>query len=84
MPDFVAMDDQYEYWIIEGKDARRRDDETVQSKRRAAESVAVKMLGDEHFADQKWGYLIAYEDDIKASDSWDELRAKSQPVSNGA
>lgn len=44
----------------------------------------MKMLGDENFADQKWGYLIAYEDDIKASDSWDELKAKSQPVSNGA
>lgn len=84
LPDFVAMDDQYEYWIIEGKDARGRDDETVQAKRRAAESVVVKMLGDENFADQKWGYLIAYEDDIKASDSWDELKAKSQPVSNGA
>ena len=84
LPDFVAMDDQYEYWIIEGKDARGRDDKTVQAKRRAAESVVVKMLGDEHFADQKWGYLIAYEDDIKSSDSWDELKAKSQPVSNGA
>lgn len=84
LPDFVAMDDQYEYWIIEGKDARGRDDETVQTKRRAAESVVVKMLGDEYFAEQKWGYLIAYEDDIKTSDSWDELKAKSQPVSNGA
>lgn len=83
LPDFVAMDDQYEYWIIEGKDARGRDDETVQAKRRAAESVVVKMLGNEHFAGQKWGYLIAYEDDIKTSDSWDELKAKSQPVSNG-
>lgn len=30
------------------------------------------------------GYLIAHEDDIEASDLWDELKAKSQPVSNGA
>ena len=44
----------------------------------------MKMLGDEHFADQKLGYFIAYEDDIKAADSWDELKVKSQPVSNGA
>ncbi len=29
LPDFIAMDDQYEYWIIEGKDACGRDDKTV-------------------------------------------------------
>ena len=27
----------------------------VQTKCRATESVVVKMLGDKHFADQKWG-----------------------------
>jgi type III restriction enzyme len=81
-PDFVALDDGGVYWIIEGKDARGRDDETVQAKRKAAESVVVKLLGDDRFADQEWGYLIAYEDDIKASDSWGDLKAKAQPVSN--
>lgn len=81
-PDFVALDDGGVHWIIEGKDARGRDDETVQAKRKAAESVVVKLLGDDRFADQEWGYLIAYEDDIKASDSWGDLKAKAQPVSN--
>ncbi|MDD5894625.1 MAG: DEAD/DEAH box helicase family protein [Coriobacteriaceae bacterium] len=82
-PDFVARDDGGVHWIIEGKDARGRDDATVQAKRRAAESVVVRLLGDDRFTDQSWGYLIAYEDDIKASDSWGDLLAKSSPVSNG-
>ena len=82
-PDFVALDDGGVHWIIEGKDARGRDDATVQAKRRAAESVVVRLLGDDRFTDQSWGYLIAYEDDIKTSDSWGDLLAKSSPVSNG-
>ena len=81
-PDFVALDDTGMHWIIEGKDARGRNDATVQAKRKAAESVVVKLLGDDRFANQKWGYLIAYEDDIKASDSWSDLKAKAQPVTN--
>lgn len=81
-PDFVALDDAGVHWIIEGKDARGRNDTTVQAKRKAAESVVVKLLGDERFADQRWGYLIAYEDDIKASDGWGDLKAKARPVTN--
>lgn len=82
-PDFVARDDDGVHWIIEGKDARGRDYATVQAKRGAAESVVVRLLGDDRFTDQSWGYLIAYEDDIKASDGWGDLLAKSSPVSNG-
>lgn len=70
------------HWIIEGKDQRGRNDERVQAKRRAAESVVHRLIGTEGFSDDKWGYLIAYEDDIVSSDSWDELKAKSSPVSN--
>ena len=81
-PDFVALDNQGIHWIIEGKDQRGRTDEQVQAKRRAAESVVHRLMGTEGFCDDKWGYLIAYEDDIVASDSWDELKAKSDPVSN--
>lgn len=63
---------------------RRRDNKIVQTKRWTTESVLVKILGDENFADQKRRYPIAYEDDIKASDSWSAQKAKSQPVSNAA
>lgn len=81
-PDFVALDNEGVHWIIEGKDQRGRNDERVQAKRRAAESVVHRLIGTEGFSDDKWGYLIAYEDDIVSSDSWDELKAKSSPVSN--
>ena len=81
-PDFVALDDQGVHWIIEGKDRRGHTDERVQAKRRAAESVVHRLVGVDGFADYKWGYLIAYEDDIAKADSWDDLKAKSEPVSN--
>lgn len=39
-------------------------------------------MGTEGFSEDRWGYLIAYEDDIVKADSWDDLKAKSEPVSN--
>lgn len=42
----------------------------------------VKLSGDVRFSGQKWGHPIAYEDDIKASDSWGGLMAKAQPASD--
>lgn len=54
----------------------------VQAKRLAAERVVHRLIGEDDFANQKWGYLIAYEDDIQSSESWNDLKAKSQPISN--
>lgn len=81
-PDFLACDDEGIHWIIEGKSQLGRSDDTVQAKRRAAEGVVNRLLATEGFEDEKWGYLIAYEDDIVGSDSWDELKGKSKPICN--
>lgn len=81
-PDFVAYDDKGVYWIIEGKDQRGRDNDRVQAKRKAAESLVRRLVTIEEYINQKWGYLIAYEDDIAKSDSWDDLKTIAQPVSN--
>lgn len=81
-PDFVAQDDTGVHWIIEGKDQRGRDDDKVQAKRKAAEALVRRLVAVEDYADQKWGYLIAYEDDIAKSDSWNDLKTLAQPVSN--
>lgn len=81
-PDFVALDDQGVYWIIEGKDERGRDNEKVLAKRKAAEALVRRLVADDHFADQNWGYLIAYEADTQRADSWDDLKAYSAPVTN--
>ena len=81
-PDFVARDSNGVYWIIEGKSERGRDDEQVQAKRKAAESLVRRLIAEDAYEDQKWGYLIAYENDTARADSWEDLKALSQPVSN--
>ena len=81
-PDFVALDADGVHWIIEGKDARGRADDTVQAKRAAAEEVVRYLVTLDEYDDQAWGYLIAYEDDVASSDTWSDLKAKAQPVVN--
>lgn len=79
-PDFLAKDTDGVFWIIEGKNESGKNDSIVQEKKRAAESVVVRLLGQPDFKGQKWGYLIAYEDDVQSSDSWNDLKIKSQPI----
>lgn len=81
-PDFVALDTDDVHWIIEGKDERGRDDVRVQAKRKAAEALVRRLVAEEAYEGQKWGYLIAYEQDTARADSWDDLKALAQPVSN--
>lgn len=81
-PDFVALDRQGVHWIIEAKSERGRDDATVAAKRRAAEAIVQRLAAETAFAGQYWGYLIGFESDIAAADSWDDLKALAQPVSN--
>ncbi|WP_215522882.1 DEAD/DEAH box helicase [Varibaculum prostatecancerukia] len=81
-PDFVARDSDGVYWIIEGKSERGHDDEQVQDKRKAAESLVRRLIAEDAYEGQKWGYLIAYENDTARADSWEDLKAYSQPVTN--
>ena len=79
-PDFVARDKNGYHWIIEGKSESGKDDYTVQNKRAAAEETIRLLLGHPDFAGQKWGYVIAYESDVARAESWEELRAATNPV----
>lgn len=79
-PDFVARDEKGHYWIIEGKDEKGRDDDLVQAKREAAEQIVVELMTVEDYAGQTWGYMIAFEDDVKLADSWNHLKDLSRPV----
>lgn len=81
-PDFVALDKSGVYWIIEGKSERGRDDAQVQAKRKAAESLVRRLAAEDAYADQNWGYMIAYENDTAKAESWNDLKSCSQPVSN--
>lgn len=82
-PDFVAKDQSGTYWIIEGKSDKGQDDQVVQKKREAAVDLINELISAPDFEDTSWGYLIAYESDVKAADSWEDLKTKAQPaVSN--
>lgn len=81
-PDFVALDNNGVHWIIEGKDERGRDDAKVQAKRRAAENLVRRLVSEDAYVNQNWGYLIAYEQDTARADSWEDLKAFAQPISN--
>ena len=81
-PDFVALDTNGVHWIIEGKDERGRDDARVQAKRKAAEALVRRLVAEDAYAGQHWGYLIAYEQDTARADSWEDLKAFAGPVSN--
>ncbi|MDU0347451.1 DEAD/DEAH box helicase [Actinomyces sp. MRS3W] len=81
-PDFVATDTNGVHWIIEGKGERGRDDARVQAKRQAAEALVRRLAAEDAYAGQKWGYLIAYEQDTARADSWEDLKTFAHPVSN--
>ncbi|OZD53576.1 DEAD/DEAH box helicase [Rhodococcus sp. 06-1460-1B] len=80
-PDFVVFDRADDvYWIVEGKAAAGRHDLSVQAKRIATEELVRELLGHDDFVGQRWGYFIAYEDDIAASESWTDLKHRSATV----
>lgn len=79
-PDFVALDRSGRYWIIEGKSDKGQDDAVVQLKRASAEDLVTELISDPDFEETMWGYLIAYESDVKAADSWEDLKIKTSPV----
>lgn len=79
-PDFVVCDVEGTHWIVEGKGKRDEGADSVEQKRGAALANINNIFSDAKFAGQEWGYVLAYEDDIKNSDSWKDLKAKSRPV----
>lgn len=79
-PDFVALDESGTYWIIEGKSDKGQDDETVAAKRKAAVSLVNKLISEPKFGGTSWGYLIAYETDVKTTDSWSALKDIAAPT----
>lgn len=79
-PDFVALDESGTYWIIEGKSDKGQDDETVAEKRKAAVSLVNKLISEPKFEGTSWGYLIAYETDVKTTDSWSDLKDIAAPT----
>lgn len=80
-PDFVVYDktDQI-HWIVEAKAANKRGEPNVEQKRQASTQLVTELLGDPRFVGARWGYFIAYEDDIAAVNSWAELKNRVERV----
>lgn len=76
-PDFVAIETDGTHWIIEGKSEAGRHDADVQEKRAAALTVLREMEGLRAWRQTCWGYLIAYQDDVRKSQKWQDLHAYS-------
>lgn len=76
-PDFIVIDNQGTYWIVEGKADGEMTSTTVLAKRDAARAWVntVNASPDVH---TKWGYLLASEAVIKNASTWDALKNGGQ------
>lgn len=73
IPDFVVLGTDGTYWIVEGKADDKREDEIVLRKREATERLLRSLVAHPDYQDATWAYLIAFESDIRNSDSFAEL-----------
>jgi type III restriction enzyme len=77
-PDFIVLDVEGTYWVVEGKANDRANDPEVLEKKRAAEDWARFVRDDGRFG--VWRYIFATEKIIKdAHGSWESLLAFAKP-----
>ncbi len=77
-PDFIVLDAEGTYWVVEGKANDRANDPEVLEKRRAAEDWARFVRDYAEFG--TWRYIFATEKIIKdAKGSWESLIALAKP-----
>ncbi|MFI1161132.1 hypothetical protein [Streptomyces sioyaensis] len=77
-PDFIVLDAEGTYWVVEGKVNDRANDPEVLEKRRAAEDWARFVRDYGEFG--TWRYIFATEKIIKdAKGSWESLIALAKP-----
>lgn len=73
-PDFIAVDDTGNHWLIEVKMDREMASDEVQAKRDAARRWANHVNADPQVRDD-WAYLLASETDVRdAQGSWEALK----------
>lgn len=76
-PDFIAIDRDDTYWVIEGKSDKNAQDADVLRKREAAENWARAVRDAEDYGD--WHYVFATEAHIKQAGSWVALKVLADP-----
>ena len=73
-PDFIVVDEDGTYWIVEGKSNKDMDDPVVVAKSDAAKAW-VSAVNASNDVQERWGYLLASESAIAAASSWASLKA---------
>lgn len=76
-PDFVVLDNEGVYWVVEGKSDRDADRLDVLDKKRTAEEWA--RFARDHGDFGVWRYVFATESMIKIAKSWEELLVAAEP-----
>lgn len=77
-PDFIAIDTDGTFWLIEGKSDKNANDADVLRKKAAAANWARSVRDDGRFG--TWRYLLATESHIKqAAGSWNALLVATSP-----
>lgn len=76
-PDFVALDKDGVYWLIEGKSDKNSLDADVLRKREAAETWARSVRDSGEFGE--WHYVFATESHIRHAGSWTALKVATDP-----
>lgn len=77
-PDFIAVDRDGTFWLIEGKSDKNANDADVLRKKAAAENWARSVRDDGGFG--TWRFLFATESHIKqAAGSWNSLLVATNP-----
>ena len=71
-PDFIAIDSDGVYWLIETKSDKDALTVNVVDKRKAAEEWA-RIVNDMQETDDEWRYLFITESDLKATTGWGPL-----------
>src|SRR5690606_36559960 len=76
-PDFIVVDNQGTYWIVEGKADSEMTSNVVTAKRDAARDW-VKTVNASESVHDKWAYLIASDSVVASASGWTGLRNGGQ------
>ena len=76
-PDFIVIDSDGVYWIVEGKSDVEMTNPVVLAKRDAA-IAWINAVNASQDVPAKWGYILASESAIAAATSWASLKAGAQ------
>ncbi|MEV6716245.1 hypothetical protein AB0M48_29870 [Lentzea sp. NPDC051208] len=76
-PDFIVIDDQDSYWLVEGKADSEMTNTVTLAKRDAARAWISTVNADMNVHD-RWGYILASESVIDAASNWNVIRTAAQ------